>query len=207
MIFTNNLLSIADFSSAMVKNLQNLGVWYFIILNAFGVIAILLKVTEFQFKKRSTILTFALLASCCWMCYFIFYGDFVSMIVNLVCIIQGVIFLNREKYAWARSKFWLFFFLVTQISLGVIFFKVWHDIFPILAGVFNVFCYFVFDKKKYRLLGFITLAFWVMNSAFKFYPIALANDVFGCVSAFVSIVRYDRVYYKEKFKKLFQQKN
>ena len=100
----NNLLAIADLSSALVTNLKTLGVWYGIILNAFGVIAILFKVTEFQFKTRSIILTFALLASTFWICYFIFYGDLVSAIVNLVCVIQGVVFLQREKHAWCPPR-------------------------------------------------------------------------------------------------------
>ncbi|MBO7214472.1 MAG: YgjV family protein [Clostridia bacterium] len=192
----NNILAIADSLSAMVNSLKTLGVWYYVILNAFGVIAILLKVTEFQFKKRSTILTFALLASTCWIFYFILYGDLVSAIVNFVCIVQGYVFLCREKYKWANSKLWFFFFLVVQITLGIIFFKVWHDIFPIIAGVFNVIAYFVMNKTQYRFFGLCCLIFWVLNSAFKFYPIALANDVFGSISAFVSIVRYDRGYYK-----------
>ncbi len=187
----NNLLSIADISSAMVHNLQSLGVWYYIILNAFGVIAILLKVTEFQLKKRSIILTFALFASICWTCYFIFYGDFVSALVNIICVVQGIIFLQRGKKKWATSKFWLYFFIATQVTLGIIFFKIWHDVFPIVAGVLNVLCYFALNQKTYRLFGFLTLSFWVLNSAFKFYPIALANDVFGVISAFVSIIRYD----------------
>ena len=93
----------------------------------------------------------------------------------------------------ASSKFWLFFFLIVQTASGIIFFKQWHDIFATLAGIFNVLAYFVLDKKKYRLLGFICLFWWVMNSAFKFYPIAFANDLFGCISAFVAIIRYDVV--------------
>lgn len=187
----NNLLAIADISSAMVENLMTLGVWYYVILNAFGVVAIILKVTEFQLNNRSVILTFALSAAACWVAYFILQGDFVSALTCAIGVVQGLIFLQRGKHKWADSKFWLFFFLIIQITSGVIFFKEWHDIFATLAGVFNVLAYFVLDKKKYRLLGFICLFWWVMNSAFKFYPIAFANDLFGCISAFVAIIRYD----------------
>ncbi len=186
-----NLLSIADVSSAIVENLTGLGVFYYLILNAFGVIAIILKVTEFQIKKRTIALTLAYIASGCWVFYFIFQGDFVSALINLVCVGQGIIFLQRDKHKWADSKFWLFFFFVMQVTLGVVFFKDWHDVFPILGGIFNVICYFVISRKIYRICGFTSLVFWVLNGIFKFYPIALINDVFGSISALLAIIRYD----------------
>lgn len=186
-----NLLSIADVSSAIVENLMELGIFYYIILNAFGVIAIILKVTEFQLKKRYLAIIFAFSSSACWTFYFLFQGDFVSAIINLVGVVQGIIFLQRGKRKWADSKFWLFFFLVLQVTLGIVFFKEWHDIFPIFGGVFNVICYFVISRKVYRICGFTCLTFWVMNGLFKFYPIALINDIFGSTSAFVGIIRYD----------------
>ncbi len=186
-----NLLSIADVSSAIVENLSQLGFLYYIILNAFGVIAIILKVIEFQFKKRSVILFLALIGSGCWTFYFLFQGDFVSAAMNLVSAVQLVVFLQRGKYKWADSKFWFFFFFVLQVILGIVFFKSWHDIFPIIGALFNVIMYYVISGKMYRLTGFICLLLWVLNGVFKFYPIALINDVFGAISALVAIIRYD----------------
>jgi hypothetical protein len=186
-----NLLSIAEISSAMVESLMSMGVWYYIILNAFGVIAIVLKVIEFQLKNRNVILSFALIGALCWVLYFIFYGDFVSAIVCGITVIQYLIFINRGKKKWADSKIWLYSFIVVQIVVGIICFKQWSDIFSILAGVFNALAYFAIEKPKYRLLGFISLFWWVLNSAFKFYPIAFANDFLGCASALIYIFRFD----------------
>ncbi len=187
----NNLLSIAGVTSAIVENLSQLGTLYYIILNAFGVIAIILKVIEFQLKKRSIVLILALIGSGCWTLYFLLQDDLVSAAMNLISAVQMLVFLQRGKYKWADSKFWFFFFLVVQVTLGIIFFKVWHDVFPIVGAVFNVIMYYVISRRTYRITGFICLVLWVLNGVFKFYPIALINDVFGAISALVAIIRYD----------------
>ena len=62
----NNLMlfSMAEFSEKMVNALDaNLGIWYLIILNAFGVLAIILKVIEYQIKKRSLMMVIATFAN------------------------------------------------------------------------------------------------------------------------------------------------
>ncbi|MBR6737864.1 MAG: YgjV family protein [Clostridia bacterium] len=186
-----NLLTVADFVSATVQSLKSLGVWYLVILNAFGVIAIILKVTEFQLKKRSTVILFALLAALCWVMYFLLQGDLTSAFTCFIGVIQGLIFLQREKYKWASSVLWLYFFVIIQIVSGVLCFKEWHDIFAISAGVLNAFAYFVISRKKYRVLGFACLFAWVLNSTFKFYPLAFVNDLFECISALIAIIRFD----------------
>ena len=50
-----NLLSATTIFDDMVQFLStNMGIWYVILFNAFGVLAILTKVSEYQFKKRAT---------------------------------------------------------------------------------------------------------------------------------------------------------
>ena len=53
------------------------------------------------------------------------------------------------------------------------------------------FLYFSIKEKNYRALVFINLVFWVLNSAFKLYYVALIHDSLGAISAIIAIVRYD----------------
>jgi len=169
----------------------NLGIWYYIILNAFGVIAIILKVTEVQLNNRKTILTFATFAALCWTFYFGLNFDFASTISCFLAVVQLLVFSKRGKYKWASSIFWLFFFLILQIVLGVLTFTSWRSIFPILAGSLCVFAYFVMDENKYRIFILIYACFWLMNSIFNLYIIALLSDTFCFVSASIAIIRYN----------------
>lgn len=188
----NNLLfSIVEISNKLVLALSSyLGIWYTIILNAFGVIAILLKVSEFQLKSRKFIFLFASLSALCWVMYFLVQGDFVSMFINLICMINIIIFLQRDKYKWANSKWLLYIFIALQLTLGIISFKYWHDIFAIVGGVLTTLSYFVLNKKTYRIINVFNMSCWVSNSISKMYLLALINDSFALVSVIVSIFRF-----------------
>ena len=132
-----------------------------------------------------------MIGASCWVIYFLLQGDLTSTLTSLIGVIQAVIFLQREKHKWASSVFWLYFFIILQLTLGIISFSIWHDVFAISAGVFNVITYFVLDRRTYRAFGFVLMLSWVLNSAFKFYPIAFANDAFAFISVTVAIIRYD----------------
>lgn len=187
----NLLFSLQDFT----KNLNDtLGIWYFIILNAFGVIAITCKVIEYQVKKRRTMYVMVTMACACWTAYFGLYGNLISAITCGLSALRGLVFMKRDTCKWARSIFWLYFFLALQIAVVVwastISFS-WLDIFTISAGFIGIFAYFVTNEKQYRLISFIHMSFWVINSSVYFYPIALISDSFSTISCGVAIYRFD----------------
>ena len=185
-------------SAEFVNFLNNsLGIWYLIILNAFGVIAIFLKVSEYQFKQRKYILLFAGLVSLCWLLYFLMQGDFVSTGISVIGIIQTIIFYQRDKRAWANNKFWLYLFMAIQLIIGVITFKKWFDVFAVIAGVSGTIAYFVTDKRVYRYISLVSMTTWILNGVFKFYLLALLHDTFATVSIIIAIIRFE-VLNKEK---------
>ena len=185
------LFSFVEISNNLVEVLNSgLGIWYLIIVNIFGVIAILAKVSEFQLKSRKGIFFLAIISFVCWTLYFILQGDFVSGLINIVCVVELIVFLQREKYKWANKKWLLVLFLAIQLTLGILTFKVWHDVFAILAGIFTTFSYFVLSKKTYRILSVFNMSFWVANSISKTYLFALINDTFGLLSVLIAILRF-----------------
>ena len=205
---TNLLFSVADFSKNLVEILSNtLGIWYLIILNAFGVIAIGCKICEYQAKSRTKILTFATIASICWVLYFAFYGSFASTLTCFLSVIRMFIFMQRGKHAWADSIIWLIVFLVLQIVVAVFTVSSILDVFSVVAGIFGVLAYFVINPTMFRALSFIHMTLWVVNSIINFFPIALISNSASTVSCAVAIYRYDlskkarslkRLSYKEK---------
>ncbi len=171
---------------------SNLGLWYIVLINFFGVLAIVIKVTEYQFKKRVTRFIICILASLCWLLYFLVQGQTVSALANLVSVLQTIVFMQRDKYEWAKSKIWLYVFLVAQIAICVFGFKVWHDIFPPLAGVFGAIAYFVIDEKTYRYFALLNVVFWLANSIAKMpmTVLALVCDATCTVSGLIGLYRF-----------------
>ncbi len=189
----NNLLvSIAHLSESLKAfSLGSLGPWYLVLFNAFGVFAIITKVTEFQLKSRKTILLFAMIASMCWVLYFGLQGDFTSSLSCLIVAVEALAFSMRNKYKWLRSIFWLFFFVALQIVMCVFTYQAWYNVLPVIAGVFGTIAYYVMDEDKYRIFIFIYVLFWLANSIVNFYFISLLSDSMSTVSSAIAIVRFN----------------
>ncbi|MBR1968438.1 MAG: YgjV family protein [Clostridia bacterium] len=188
----NNLLfSMADLSASMVESLNNsLGIWYLIILNAFGVIAIICKILEYQSNSRLASLTLCTVACICWVAYFGLYGDFTSALTCFISIIRLLVFMQMGKHAWADSKLWVVLFFILQTLIVIFTFRI-ESIFAALAGFVGIAAYLMIDQRKYRALSFIYMALWVANGIINFYPIALISDSLSVVSVSIAIYRYD----------------
>jgi hypothetical protein len=187
----NLLFSLSDFAKDLS---DSLGIWYLIILNAFGVVAIVCKVIEYQAKKRRTMFIMVTIACIAWTFYFALYGNLISTISMIVGIARLLVFMQRDTKKWAKSMFWLYFFLVLQVALMVYSILIgfsWLDIFAIVAGYIGIFAYFVTNAKVYRLISFVYMSLWVVNSCVYFYPVALISDSFSTISGGIAIYRFD----------------
>ncbi|MBO7149814.1 MAG: YgjV family protein [Clostridia bacterium] len=190
-----NLLSINNMFDGLKSFLNsNLGIWYIVLFNFFGVLAIIIKVSEYQFKKRTIRFIICTCASLCWLVYFILQGQTVSALANLVSLVQTLVFMQRENHEWAKSKIWLYVFLTLQIAICVVGFKVWHDIFPPLAGIFGAIAYFVIDEKTYRYFALLNVVFWLANSIAKMpmTVLALVCDATCTISGIIGLIRFFR---------------
>jgi hypothetical protein len=195
----NNLLSISNFALNYVNTLTNaLGVWYLIIINAIGVLAIICKILEYQVKNRSVMFIFSTFANVCWVLYFALYGNIASTFTCVINVIKLLIFAQRGKHRWAESVWWLILFLVLQTVVTIFTVSSWVDVFCITAGYLGVLAYFFKDAKKYRLLSFFHMAIWVANSIANFYLIALLSDSFSTISCAIAICRFDLFNKKKK---------
>lgn len=190
----NNLLfSLAQLGESIVNGLTSaLGeLWFAVLVNAIGVVAIVVKITETQNKKRNAIVLFAILGSLCWVTYFILNGDFTSALVNVIGATQGLVFMQRSKHKWADSVFWLYFFLAVQVAIAFFIWKSPFSLFSIVAGLIGTIAYFVIDEKLYRYLFLALILLWIGNGIVYFYPIALIHDSFAAVSITIAIIRYN----------------
>lgn len=174
--FTNLVNDLTDFALLNV------------IANLLGLIAVVLKVVEYQLKKRSVRIVLAMCGNICWICYFFLKGGYASTISGVIAITSNTIFLLREKHNWAKSVWWLVAFLIMTGVNCVVGYKSWIDIFAITAGLFGVLAYFVISDKLYRVFSFVCMLAWLLNSIFNQYGIALVNDAFATISVTVAIL-------------------
>ena len=100
------------------------------------------------------------------------------------------VFAKKEQWKWATHPLTVAAFIVLLSGFSLLCFAGWSDIFPLLAGIFAVLANCQSTEKRLRQLSFFWCLFWLLNSSFKMYPVAFANDLLCTVSTVVSLIRY-----------------
>lgn len=180
-------------SKNIVTALTPLGIWYTIITNFIGVIAIILLALTFQMKSRNKLLLVFIFSQLCWAAYFSLQGDLSSGIMCAISIVMSLIFMQRQKHKWANSILWLFFFIALMLTCSILTFKNdWRNIFPLLGNLLTAISFFMLNEKILRVINIGTYLCWMGNSISKFYIVALISDTLTFISVIVSIIRFNK---------------
>lgn len=174
-----------------------LGIGYYIIVYAIGILAMTLSVIAFQFKHRVTIILSNFFGQTCWIAYFFLQGDLTSAIACGLSALMLAVFSKSDKWKWATHPISIVFFIVLLSGFSLLSFKEWADVFPLLAGVFAVIANSRKTEKSLRRFSVLWCVFWLLNSIFKGYPVALVNDTLCTTSTVVSLIRYRDAAVKE----------
>lgn len=184
---------LAELSTQIKPTLVNsLGVWHTIISYTIGVISIIFLFLSFQMKDRKKILIVNTLGSFGWICYFLLQGDLVSGFTGSVSIIRTIIFLFRDKHAWAKSIVWLFVFIALTVTFTVMSYNSYKDLFPLCANILATLSFYMIKERNIRFFSLGCYSFWMCNSISKGYWIALVSDTCALVSVIISLIRYNK---------------
>lgn len=188
----NNLLfSIANISEKMVKTLDGvMGIWYPILFNAIGVISIFLQFMIFQMKRKKQIVFVGILSDIGWLSYFALQGDFISGTANIIGIMSKIIIVLQNKYHWAESKLWNIFFVAFAAVFSVLTFKVWMDIFALIACTLSILAFFMTKENNIRKVALLAYCAFACNSISKLYVVALIADITALISCIIALLRY-----------------
>lgn len=174
-----------------VTNLmQSMGIGYYILVYGIGVLAMALSVIAFQFKKRVTIILSNFFGQSCWVAYFLLQADLMSAIACGLSAVMLALFSKKEKWPWATGAVSIALFILIFSGFSLLSFQTWSDVFPLLAGMFAVIANSRATEKRLRQFAVLWCFFWLLNSAFKMYPVAFLNDLLCTISAIVSLIRY-----------------
>ena len=167
-----------------------LGIWYYILVYGVGLIAMTLSIIAFQFKRRVTIILSNFFGQSCWVAYFLLQGDVTSAIACALSALMLAVFAKKDKWRFAVSPVTITLFIVLLSGFSLLSFVDWTDVFPLLAGVFAVLANSRSSEKRLRQLSLFWCLFWLLNSTFKWYPVAFANDLLCTISTIVALIRY-----------------
>lgn len=167
-----------------------MGVGYDVLVWGVGVIAMSLSALSFQMKRRVTIILGNFLGQSCWVAHFLLQGDAASAFVCALSALMLALFAKKDKWPWATGKVSVAIFLALFSTFSLVTFRIWSDIFPLLAGIFCVIANSRATEKGLRRLSLFWCLSWLANSIFKGYPVALISDLLCTSSTAIALYRY-----------------
>ncbi|MBR2620810.1 MAG: YgjV family protein [Clostridia bacterium] len=175
----------------LVDNMiHSMGIGYYILVYGLGLLAMTFSVIAFQFKKRVTIILSNFFGQTCWVLYFLLQNDLMSAIACGLSAVMLAIFSKKDKWSWATGPVSITLFILLFSGFSLFSFKTWSDVFPLLAGVFAVIANSRATEKRLRQFSVLWCLSWLLNSAFKMYPVAFINDFLCTASTIIALIRY-----------------
>lgn len=161
----------------------------YILSQIFGLGAIIALFSSYQQNKRIRFLTCKLCADVCWVGHYFLLGAYAGIIPNFVGIFREVIFMNSEKHKWANSPLWLIGFLCLNLTLGIINYKTFIDILPIIASVFVTVSMWIKHLSTTKLtVSVACILFWIYNF-FIGSLVGIASETISLISIILFFIR------------------
>ena len=171
-----------------------------IIAQAIGIIAMVMNVLSFQQKTQRGIIFFLLCGGALFTINFIMLDALVGGLLNLVGVIRGLIYLNKEKFH-ADHPLWIVGFSLAYIATYVLTFTVFDkepstynlivEMLPVIGMIIGTISFSMKNAKGVRLLSLIGSPFWLAYNIFSGAIGAIACEIFAEISIVIGMLRYD----------------
>ena len=159
---------------------------------AIGALAIILSIASFQVKKRSGILIIQCFASLAFSASLIMLGGIVGGILDIISFTRTLVFSLSEKYKWARSKWWLVFYLILIVVVGII---TWGDkssiapLFAIIGTLLSTVALYVKNENLMRKISLLVGPWWIIYNFIYSSFFGILNELFAITSIIIALIR------------------
>lgn len=155
-----------------------------------SVIGMVLTVASFQMKTRKQIITFQTMGSTFFLISYFLLGSWTGVYMNIVYLARNVVFYFRKDRKWAKSKVWLYIFLVGSILAGALGYRTAMDVLPIFGAVFATTAMYMQRENMLRLLNLAASPCWLIYNISLPSSGGIICEAFNIVSIIIGLVRY-----------------
>ncbi len=151
---------------------------------------------SFQQNKRSRIIGFQIVAALLFIAHYLLLGflkssdAFTGAALNFIGLTRSIVFINNNK-KWAKSPFWLVFFIIVSAVAGILTWEAWYSFLPPMAMILTTISYWMKNETKIRIITFPSSPCWLV---FNIITASVAGVVTECIvmsSLIIAIIRYD----------------
>lgn len=164
--------------------------FYEILIQLIGFIAMALCILCYQLKDSSHLLTCQMAGDLCFALQYILLGGFVGCATEIICAACNYVITNnhKSKFQW---KGWPWLFSILIVGICIITWKSVIDILVVIASVTVIFTNWSKDGKIIRLGKlFVVGPFWMSYNLYVGSYGGLITDAFGMISVLISIFRF-----------------
>jgi hypothetical protein len=172
-----------------------------IFVQCIGFVAMAFGIGSYQAKKRSTIILIQTAGCLLWATQFILLGQWTGAILNLISILRGVIYAEKEKLAWARTLWVPGFFAAAYTVAGILtvpgmltgtvtlpdFFL---SLLPVCAMILSSFALYVTRENLIRILCFFCSPPWLIYDLIVGSVAGACTEGFVMVSILIALILY-----------------
>ena len=151
---------------------------------------------SFQQNKRSRIIGFQIFAALLFITHYILLGfsegsdAFTGAALNFIGLSRSIVFINNDK-KWAKSSFWLIFFIIVSVIAGILTWKSLYSFLPPMAMILTTISYWMKDETKIRLITFPSSPCWLVFNVITHSTAGVVTECIVMSSLVIAIIRYD----------------
>ncbi len=169
-----------------------------------GIMGIALSLLSFQFSKRKSIMLAQMLANLLFALQLFMVGAITGGCLDLISFVRTLIFSNNTK-PWAKSRWWLFAFILLMIAAGIFTWKDGWSILPMIGSVLSTLALWMKKEQTIRLISLGVGPCWlVYNLVVGAYTGAL-NEILAMISIVVGLIRHNKHIKGKKLSKIHKR--
>ena len=155
----------------------------------FGLIAVVISFVAYQMPTQKKILFMNMLVTVAILLNYAFLGATTGVILNVVCFIRNIIFMNRDKKIFSY-KFYPYLLMVIIGGLSFLTSEGAHSILITIGLLINTFALSLTNPQATRYCMAISCSFLFAYNIFVFSIGGMINEAVAIISSILGIIRY-----------------
>lgn len=155
----------------------------------FGLIAVVISFVAYQMPTQKKILFMNMLVTVAILLNYAFLGATTGVILNVVCFIRNIIFMNRDKKFFSY-KFYPYLLMVIIGGLSFLTSEGAHSILITIGLIINTFALSLTNPQATRYCMAISCSFIFAYNIFVFSIGGMINEAVAIISSVIGIIRY-----------------
>ena len=166
-----------------------------IIAQAIGIVAMVICISSFQFKKNKHLFLVQGISSTLFFIHYLLLGQETGAFMNLLSILRSVC-LNVKIL---RHRIFEFLLLIGFVAIAIVTYSNWLTILILIAQLGGTIVYWQNNAKRIRIFQLsVSSPCWLIHNVLNFSIGGIITEVFNIISTTVSMLRFRKSGFDQK---------